>query len=453
MTTTNPLRDFATDVVRRLSDAGYVAFWAGGCVRDLMMGRTPKDYDVATNARPDEVRQLFGRRRTLAVGESFGVIIVLGPNKAAGQVEVATFRTEGEYADGRRPDSVTFCTPEEDAARRDFTINGMFFDPLTDTLHDFVGGEQDLGRGIVRAIGNPYDRMSEDKLRMLRAVRFAATLEFELDEATAAAVREMAGEILVVSWERITQELKRMLVDRHRERAMRLCHELGLLKIIFPELAPILDDAPSASGDTAPLPSSQSQLPAASSQHPTPSRDWWRTLHMLGNLESPGFELALATLLHTVPSPPQESRKQEQPGSVRAICRRLKLSNDETEHVTWLVSHQRALDDAKSLPLAALKRLLVHEHIADLLQLAYRSALAEQRETPGLDFASAYLASTPREILDPPELINGADLQQMGLTPGPRFKEILTAIRDAQLNEEISTPEEARAFARKLIGE
>src|SRR5690606_34637150 len=275
----NPLRIFATDVVRQLTDAGYVALWAGGCVRDLMLGRAPQDYDVATNARPEQVREVFGRRRTHAVGESFGVILVLESGRKGRQVEVATFRTEGVYSDGRRPDSVEFCTPEEDARRRDFTINGMFFDPLHERVLDYVGGEADLGQGIVRAIGDAHDRMSEDKLRMLRAVRFTATFDFHLDETTAAAIRSMAGEIRVVSWERITQELQKMLVDQHRERAIRLCHDLGLLGIILPELRDIL---PTQSDATR----SQTRGPSPASRPPDPaSREWWHTLHMLGNLE------------------------------------------------------------------------------------------------------------------------------------------------------------------------
>ncbi|MEZ6050198.1 MAG: CCA tRNA nucleotidyltransferase [Planctomycetaceae bacterium] len=432
MTESHPLRDFATDVVRRLTDAGFVSLWAGGCVRDFMMGRVPKDYDIATNARPEQVREIFGKRRTVPVGESFGVIIVLGPTKSSGQVEVATFRSEGDYTDGRRPDSVIFCTPEEDAARRDFTINGMFFDPLTEKLHDFVGGERDLGEGIVRAIGDPRDRMSEDKLRMLRAVRFAATLDFQLDETTAQAVRDMSPEIRIVSWERITQELKRMLIDQHRERAIRLCRDLGLLEIILPELAPLLSE-PSA-------------------LNPQPSTRWWHTLHVLGNLESPGFELAMAALLLSVPSPSTQSKRdRDNAGTVRGVCRRLKLSNEETDYITWLVTNLHALDDAQSLPLSQLKRLLVHEQVTDLLTLARRTALAEQRDTAGLDFAAAYLANTPKEVLNPPELLNGSDLQKLGLPPGPQFKEILTAIRDAQLNELIATADEARALAVTML--
>jgi len=427
-------RTFATDVVRQLAGAGYTALWAGGCVRDLMLGRVPQDYDVATDARPEQVRELFGKRRTLAVGESFGVVIVLGPTKDAGQIEVATFRREGEYTDGRRPDRVEFCTPEEDAHRRDFTINGMFYDPLAEQVLDYVGGEHDLGEGIVRAIGDPHDRMTEDKLRMLRAARFTATLDFQLDETTTQAIRNMAAEILVVSSERIAQELRRMLVDQHRERAMRLCHDLGLLEIILPELADIL----------------HSHQPSAISHQPDTPREWWHTLHVLGNLESPSFELAMAALVHTVPSPTGRIRKSSTQGTVRGLCKRLKLSNAETDQIAWLVANQRVLDDAPNLPLCDLKRLLVHEQVDDLLQLARRLALAEQRETSSIDFAADYKAQTPPGILDPPELINGSDLHQLGMTPGPQFQTVLRAVRDAQLNEEIVTRDEAMALVEQL---
>ena len=238
MTTSSPAREFAVEIVRKLRAAGHTALLAGGCVRDLLLGREPKDFDVATTARPEQVRDLFGHRRTLAVGASFGVIVVVPPRGSeAGQVEVATFRTEGPYQDGRRPESVAFCTPEEDAQRRDFTINGMFYDPVEARVLDFVGGEADLAARVLRAIGDPHARMREDKLRMLRAVRFAATLDFMLDEVTAAAVREMAHEIVVVSHERIAQELRRMLVDTHRRRAVELCDSVGLLSVILPEVA------------------------------------------------------------------------------------------------------------------------------------------------------------------------------------------------------------------------
>src|SRR3954470_14577492 len=208
-------REFALDVSRKLREAGFDALWAGGCVRDELLGLTPKDYDVATSATPDQIRDLFGHRRTLAIGASFGVITVLGP-RDAGQIEVATFRTDAAYSDGRHPDSVTFTTAEHDAERRDFTINGLFFDPLAEKVVDYVGGQQDLKAHILRAIGNPRLRLSEDKLRMLRAVRFAATFNFSIESDTLLAIQEMAPQINTVSAERVGSEIRRMLVDSNR---------------------------------------------------------------------------------------------------------------------------------------------------------------------------------------------------------------------------------------------
>lgn len=406
---TDAHREFATEIVRRLREAGFVAYFAGGCVRDLLLGRAAKDYDVATSARPEQVRELFGRRRTLAVGESFGVIVVLGP-KAAGPVEVATFRTDLDYSDGRRPDRVEFCSPEEDAKRRDFTINGMFYDPVDSRVLDFVGGEHDLAAGVIRAIGDPHARMTEDKLRMLRAVRFTATLEFQLDPATAAAIQAMADQLHIVSAERIAQELRRMLVDKHRRRAVDLCDDVGLLTVIFPELEQ--------------------------------RGGWESTLAMLSLLAEPSFELAFATLLHAL-----------RPEAVHAIGRRLRLSNDEIDRVTWLVGHQQALADAPAMPLARLKRLLSHRGRDELLHLARVALLAADLDLHPVLFCEEFLARTTPEELNPPPLLTGNDLIQLGLRPGPRFKQLLDAVRDAQLNLEITTHDEAVALVRRLHGD
>lgn len=417
---TSPAREFATDVVRRLRAAGYTALFAGGCVRDLLLDRLAKDYDVATTATPDEVRKLFGHRRTLAVGASFGVIIVLGPRDAQGsqplgvlQVEVATFRREGEYTDGRRPDHVEFCSPEEDARRRDFTINGMFYDPIDSRVLDYVGGEADLGAGIVRAIGDPHDRMREDKLRMLRAVRFAATLDFQLDQITFFAVQEMAEQLTVVSAERIAQELKKMLVDVHRRRAMKLCLEAGLLDVIIPELT--LTNTADA------------------------IRGFDRSLQMLHLLDEPRFELALAALLHSLPAEP----------TVRDICVRLKLSNEEKDRIVRLVAHQDELLTASEFSLARLKRSLSHPYADDLLKLLHVKLLAEGADLHPVLFCQEYLAKTPQSEINPPPLIDGGDLIRLGLQPGPRFKSLLEEIRDAQLNGEISTRDGAIELARR----
>jgi len=455
MSPTDPKREFAVDVVRRLQEAGHRALWAGGCVRDFLLGRPPQDYDVATDARPDQVRDLFGHRRTHAVGASFGVILVRGP-KGAGDVEVATFRTEGPYRDGRRPDHVTFSSPEEDARRRDFTINGVFYDPLKGQVHDFVHGERDLSAALVRAIGEPRDRMREDKLRMLRAVRFAATLEFELDPATADAVREMADEIHVVSPERIAQELRKMLVDRHRKRAMQLAHEVDLLPRIFPELAPIL------------------RSPAGSA----PALAWERTLQMLHLLHEPIFGLAAAVLLHAAVDPhgttpestdsaaadaasPQETnapapvdsaaRAERALALAETVGRRLRLSNLEIEQIGWLLAHEHDLDDAPRLPLARLKRLFAQTLSNELLALVRAETLARNAGLEPVVFCEEFLRNTPAAELNPPPLVTGADLIAAGLKPGRRFRELLEAARDAQLNGEIDSREGAMDLIRTLL--
>ena len=234
-------RAFSVEVVEKLQSVGFEALWAGGCVRDQILGIQPQDYDVATNATPDQIRGLFGKNKTLAIGAAFGVITVLGP-KTAGQVEVATFRKDGGYSDGRRPDSVEFTDAKEDALRRDFTINGMFIDPTTDQLIDYVNGEDDLSKRIIRAIGTPEDRIQEDKLRMLRAVRFAATYEFEIEPATMLAIQNAATDISVVSGERIGTEMRRMLAHPNRATAISLLWKLAWSKKSFqmrPRFTPI----------------------------------------------------------------------------------------------------------------------------------------------------------------------------------------------------------------------
>jgi len=409
MNAMSPQQEFATDVVRKLRAAGHIALFAGGCVRDALLGRDAKDYDVATTARPDEVRNLFGHRQTLAIGASFGVIMVLGP-KQAGQVEVATFRTEGDYLDGRRPESVAFCSPEKDARRRDFTINGMFYDPLDERVLDYVGGEADLSAGLVRAIGDPHERVREDKLRMLRAVRFTATLGFNLDPVTADAIREMASELIVVSAERIAQELKKILIDVHRRQAIELTENVGLLRIILPELDPI-------------------------KRQP----EWEATLKSLAILKNPSFELAMAALLLPL----------KIPTVVEAICRRLKLANDETDRIRWLVAHHTDLDDAPNLRLSVLKRILSHPDHRDLLRLQRAVRLANSASLAAWEFCEEFLAATPSDVIDPLPFVTGDDLIAMGMKPGPRFRTVLTMIRDAQLNLELKSKEDALEMARK----
>ena len=350
-------KQFATQVVHKLRNAGFQALWAGGCVRDQLLGLSPQDYDVATDATPEQVQKLFPR--TYAVGASFGVIEVIGRRKRSGpplRVQVTTFRTEGPYSDGRHPDHVRFATAREDALRRDFTINGMFFDPVSGQVIDYVGGQADLQAGILRAIGNPAERFAEDKLRMLRAVRFAARFELEIEPSTAAAIRAMADQIRTVSAERIAEELRKMLTDRHRVRAMELMWQMGLVHPLLPELVPLKG------------------LPQG---HPDcPQGDLWdHVMKVLDHLRQPSFPLAFAALLHDIGKPRVMGRKpdrytfhnHEHVGRRLAgdICRRLKLSNAERDRVEWLVEKHQYLADAPRMRKAKLKRILVHPGIAE----------------------------------------------------------------------------------------
>jgi poly(A) polymerase len=401
-------RCFAAELVRRLRAAGFEAYWAGGCVRDQLLGRTPKDYDVATSATPEQIRTLFGRRRTLAIGAAFGVISVIGP-KPAGMVEVATFRRDAAYSDGRHPDSVTFSSAEEDASRRDFTINGLFYDPVEQRVIDFVGGQKDLSERRLRAIGCARDRFAEDKLRMLRAVRFAAAFNFTLDEEARAAVAEMAAEIHVVSPERIAMEMRRLLTDLNRATGVRLLLETKLAAEVLPEIVP-RDDAQTVRLDD--------------------------TLAVLSQLPGDvGFPLALAALL--LPC-------VDTAGAMN-VCRRWRLSNKETELTGWLVQHRAALDEATTMRWSSLQPMLLSEGIGDLLTLM-------EVTSPQWSEAAAHcrrLLAQPRDVLDPPPLVTGDDLLAGGIPSGPQYKTFLDRIRVAQLDGEVLTKGDALSMVRK----
>src|SRR5262249_45252751 len=289
-------REFAIDVVRKLQQVGFTALWAGGCVGDELMGLSPNGYDVATDARPEQVQKLF--RRSIGIGASFGVIEIIGPRDQSrgGEhltVEVATFRSDGAYLDGRRPESVTFSSPEEDARRRDFTINGMFFDPVAGQLHDFIGGRADLKAKILRAIGNPAERFTEDKLRVLRAVRIAARFELTIDPDTLAAAQRIAPQITVVSAERIAEELRKLLTHPNRARGVRLLREFGLVAPVLPELVP-----------TFTLPQGPPTVPTGTL--------WDHTVRVVECLEGAvSFPLAFAALLHDIGKPRVFARTPE----------------------------------------------------------------------------------------------------------------------------------------------
>ena len=409
--------------MRRLGKEGHEALWAGGCVRDQLLGKLPKDYDVASTATPEEVIQIFGRRRTVAVGASFGVVMVLGPDKSAGQIEVATFRSDGEYLDGRRPCSVSFCRPEEDAHRRDFTINGMFFDPLEEKFIDYVGGLDDLAAGIVRAIGDPVARFTEDKLRMLRAVRFTATFGFTLDAATADAVRHLRHQIRQVSEERVTQELKRMLSHSSRELSFRLLHESGLLAEILPESFGTV-------GGTG-----EETVVATICQQ-------------LNYLESDEFETALMLVLLPLR---QTNIGVKSTVAIDAVCRRLKLSNDETECVCWLAESLAILDGIRGRLLHVLEPLLAHRYSERLLQASAAIAAAESRPADDVKFCRDYLSMVNREDMCPAPFVNGQDLMALNVPQGPEFRVLLTTIRNEQLDEILTTRTAALERLRELV--
>jgi poly(A) polymerase len=406
-------RRFADEVVRKLRAAGFEAYWAGGCVRDQLLGRTPKDYDVATNAAPPQIREIFGRRRTLAIGASFGVITVIGP-KSAGMIEVATFREDAAYSDGRHPDHVTFSSAREDAARRDFTINGLFYDPLEDRVIDYVGGQDDLAQRRIRAIGNPRERIAEDKLRLLRAVRFSATFDFALEEETRAAIVEMADQIGVVSPERIAMEMRRMLVDPSRVAAVRLLLATNLATAVLPEII---------------LPSPMGEGPGVRADRLE------QALTVLGRLKDPAFPLTLAALLHTICNST----------GVKDVSRRWRLSNKETERAVWLVENQRAIINPRAMKWSALQPILIAEGIHDLLELMEASS-------PEGDKAAACclnLLLQPPEVLDPPPLVTGEDLIALGIPQGPKYGTILQKIREMQLDGELLTSEAAKQMLKK----
>jgi poly(A) polymerase len=438
-------REFATEVVQKLRDAGFQALWAGGCVRDELLGLSPDDYDVATDATPEQVRTLF--KRTIAMGMSFGVIEVLGPRVPDGflKVQIATFRSDGNYSDGRRPDSVVFSTAREDAERRDFTINGMFFDPIENKLIDYVGGQADLRAKVLRAIGDPALRFAEDKLRMLRAVRFATRFELAVDPATADAIRAMAREITVVSAERIAEELRKLLISPHRARGMRLLDKVGLFEVLLPD-ASLMKGLP--------------QGPPSA-----PTGDLWehtlRVLELLGPESS--FPLAFAALLHDVGKPRVVGRtpdrytfyQHEHVGRRLAseIALRLKLSNNDRERVEWLVEKHQYLADAQRMRPSKLKQTLVHPGIRELLALHRADALASGKSVEHVDFCEKLLREWSDAELNPPPLLTGHDLLSHGLTQGPRFKSLLDAVRDAQLDGTIATAREALDLVDRLASE
>lgn len=430
----------AREVVARLRAAGHVAYFAGGWVRDRLLGSATgrEEVDVATSARPEAVRALFPR--TVAVGVQFGVVLVVEDGIC---IEVATFRADDAYLDGRHPASVRFTTAEEDAERRDFTINGMFFDPLSDRVLDFVGGQEDLRRRVVRAIGDPRKRFAEDKLRMIRGIRFAARLDFTLDPSTAEAIREMAPEIHQVSKERIGDELVKILTGRRSQRAFELLSENALLQEILPEIE------------------AMKGVEQGKEFHPE-GDVFTHTLLALGELdrrESPSETLALGVLLHDVAKPVCRQQSGEkitfyghcERGAEMAldICRRLRRSKAVAERVAWLVKDHLRVLNAPEMRLATLKRFLREEGIEELLELCRIDALASNGNLRYVEFCRTRLTAMGEAEMKPPPLLGGDDLIALGHRPGPLFKTILAAVEEAQLEGLLHDHEAALAFVRE----
>jgi poly(A) polymerase len=455
-----PQFEAALEIVRALRAAGHQAYLAGGCVRDLLLGRSPSDYDVATSATPDLVLDMFPR--TFAVGAHFGVVLV-APESAGLVTEVATFRSDGAYSDGRHPDAVRYTSSaEEDVQRRDFTINGLLLDPILDPsfdpLHvephqaknlraavlDYSGGLADLDAGILRSIGRAEQRFAEDHLRMLRAVRFAARFGFEIEANTKRAIRSLAAQIHAVSRERIRDELTKMLTEGRARRAFELLDETALLHEVLPEVERMkgVEQPPQfhPEGDV-----------------------WTHTLMLLEQLEHDcSMSLAWGALLHDVGKPPTfrvapdrirfDGHVEVGVAIAAEICRRFRFSNDETSQTLALVQNHMRFADVEHMRISTLKRFFRLEGFEEHLALHRMDAMASNRNLHYWQFARDRWQSMPQEAVRPQPLITGRELLAAGYRPGAQFREMLHAAEDAQLEGSVTTAEEAMNFVREKFG-
>jgi putative nucleotidyltransferase with HDIG domain len=425
-------RELADSIIHSLRSAGYRAYLVGGCVRDMLLGQSPGDFDIATDATPSQVIDLYPNAQQ--VGAHFGVVLV-------GSVEVATFRSDYAYQDGRRPGEVRFETePEADARRRDFTINALFQDPETNEILDFVGGRADLEQGIIRAIGDPEQRFREDYLRMLRAVRFAARFEFRIEPATAAAIRSLRELVRYVAAERVRDELVRILTEGHAKRGFELLDELGLLEVLLPEVARMKG------------------VPQPPEFHPE-GDVWTHTLIMLDDLRQPSAALALGVLLHDVGKPPtfRVAERIRFDGHVEAgvqiahdILTRLKFSNEEIRQVEALVANHMKFKDAPQMRESTLKRFLRMPHFDEHLELHRLDCSSSHNMLDNYEFVKCKQAEFGKEKIAPAPLLTGKDLVSAGYSPGPWFSMVLSAAEDAQLEGRISTKEEALELAAAM---
>ncbi len=423
----------ARRIVEKLRLHGHEAFFAGGWVRDFLLRRKPKDIDIATSALPQEVLDLFPR--SIAVGAKFGVILV---HMYGRTYEVATFRSDSTYFDGRHPSSVTYSGPEQDALRRDFTINGLFYDPVAERLIDYVHGRGDIQGRLIRTIGDPEKRFAEDKLRMLRAIRFACSLGFNIEPETWHAILKLSPDILQVSWERIRDELLNLLAGPAPDKGLDLLHESGLLAHILPEIEAVHSVAESA-------------------QFHAKADTFARIRTALAALRKPSAILALGTLLHDLGKLPDDSGdeqvshdEQVKLGRERSekICRRLRLSNQEVDQIVDLVTCHPRFSQIKEMQESALKRFLRKTNFSDHLELHRVICLSSRKDLDIYKFCLHKLEEWKNQPAAPP-LLNGEDLIEMGYQPGPTFKEILKSIEDLQLEGALHTREEALEHVKR----
>jgi tRNA nucleotidyltransferase/poly(A) polymerase len=443
-------RAFAEHICRTLRSAGYQAYFVGGCVRDILLRREPADYDVATSATPERVEQIFPN--SLMVGAKFGVVVVVQAQERGARaestsatVEVATFRSDLGYSDGRHPDQVLYASsPQEDVQRRDFTINGLLLDPETNEVLDFVGGRDDLGAGIIRAIGRPEARFREDKLRMLRAVRFAARFGYAIEPETLRAIQRLAPEIGQVSAERLRDELTKLLTEGAPRRGFELLDETGLLPELLPEI------------------SRMKGVEQPPQFHPE-GDVWIHTLLMLEGL-APGSSptLAWGVLLHDVGKPATFTPPSGTNGRIRfdrhvevgtrmaeQICERLRFSNDDTAQIASLVANHLRFKDAPQMKRSTLKRFVRLDRFDEHMELHRLDCSSSHRNLDNYEFMRRFLAETPLEQVRPTRLLTGDDLIQLGFRPGPEFREILESAEDAQLEGSIRTHDDALVWVRK----
>jgi poly(A) polymerase len=433
-------RELANSICDTLRCHGHEALLVGGCVRDLLLSREPADYDVTTDATPERVLQLFPD--SIGVGAQFGVVLVL---RDAAKVEVATFRSDVGYSDGRHPDRVLYSkTPQEDVARRDFTINGLLMRHDTREVLDYVGGQDDLHARLIRAIGDPDRRFTEDKLRMLRAIRFAARFGYAIEPATFAAIQEHASEIHVVSPERIREELTKLLTEGAARRGFELLDDSGLLQQLLPEI------------------SAMKNVPQPPEYHPE-GDVWIHTRLMLEGLPTGASPtLAWGVLLHDVGKPPTFRPTSSTGDRIRfdghaevgvkmatAICHRLRFSNDDTQQILALVANHMKFKDVAQMRKSTLKRFVRLPAFSEHLELHRLDCLSSHGRLEAFQAIKNFLAETPPEQFSPPRLLTGVDLQDMGYVPGPHFQSMLTALEDAQLEGQLQTRDQAILFIRK----